>query len=496
VAALAGLGSVAVMLLLRLLAPWPSYFDLAGERLVGATPGATFDIMLERLQHWGKPALLLGIIVLSLIVLAGAGWAYRRLAASLAGAGPRWLTALGLGLALWAMTSWALGAFAQPWPSNLQSGGGALVSFLAFAVILAGLESGPAPDVGRRRFMAGLGSLALLLNGGLLWRLVSAMLEPRASGTHVPTGAVTSSDVHRQLFASVPGLMPQITDNDTFYRISKNFVDPTVPADSWALEVFGLVEQPRRLSYAELQALPAVDEMVTLECISNLVGGPLAGNAIWTGVPLSTILQAAQLKPEAKFVAFTCSDNYTESYPVDKALAPSTILAYAMNGSPLPQRHGFPLRVLSTGRYGMKNPKWLRKIELTAEPRPGWWERQGYDDDAVVRTMSRIDVPPAGVPLPAGKVVLGGIAFAGERGISAVEVSIDGGASWRTAVLDRPPAPAAWARWLWPWPDAAPGRYQALVRATDGAGAPQTADRQGSFPAGATGYDQVEVVIQ
>jgi len=93
-------------------------------------------------------------------------------------------------------------------------------------------------------------------------------------------------------------------------------------------------------------------------------------------------------------------------------------------------------------------------------------------------------------------VVLGGIAFAGERGISAVEVSIDGGASWRTAVLDRPPAPAAWARWLWPWPDAAPGRYQALVRATDGSGAPQTADRQGSFPAGATGYDQVEVVIQ
>ncbi len=290
------------------------------------------------------------------------------------------------------------------------------------------------------------------------------------------------------------GLPPDPTPIDSFYTISKNFVDPKVEAAGWKLEIGGLVERPYSLTLNEIRALPAVTEYRTLCCISNEVGGDLISNAGWKGVRLKDLLERAGVKPGAVDLALTARDGYTESFPIARALAddPAVIAVYEMNGQPLPDKHGFPLRLLVPDIYGMKNVKWVTKLSVVGTDFKGFWQEQGWSDPAIVKTMSRFDFPRDRALLPAGPARVGGVAFAGARGIARVEVSPDGGRSWTAGQLRRPLGPYTWVLWTADL-DLPEGEHTLKVRATDGAGATQTAEPAPPLPDGASGWHTLTV---
>lgn len=303
----------------------------------------------------------------------------------------------------------------------------------------------------------------------------------------------------QSLVARFTALLPaEITPNDKFYVVSKNppGFDPTLDAGRWALEVGGMIGRSIRLTYDQLRAMPAVEQFQTLECISNEIGGDLISNARWKGVRLRDVLQRAG-GPGAKAVkvAFRCADGYTESLPLVDALMPTTLLAYEMNGERLPPAHGFPVRLLVPGLFGMKNPKWITRIELVDYDFQGYWERIGWSDEAVVKTMSKFTTLrrtySAGQDAP-----LGGVAYAGDRGIKEVEVSTDDGKTWRKADVKPALGPFTWVLWAALWKPTGSGEYTLKVRAKDGAGIIQTATTAPTLPDGASGYHTVRVRVR
>jgi DMSO/TMAO reductase YedYZ molybdopterin-dependent catalytic subunit len=300
-----------------------------------------------------------------------------------------------------------------------------------------------------------------------------------------------------------------ITPNDDFYSVTKNLVDPEVDGDLWRLEMTGAVEQPRTYSFGELTAMPAIEQLTTLCCISYPVGGGLMSNALWKGVPLPRVLEASRPKSNVKAILFHAADGYYETFPFSKATEPTTLLAYEMNGEPLPRIHGFPLRLIVPGLYGEKNPKWLTKIELLTGDDPrlkkthgcGFYKEQGWGPNFVVPTHSRIDAPA----VQDGKFVrefrtgtsvdLGGIAFGGDRGIQKVELSFDKEKSWQEATIVDPGTKISWSLWNYRWVPPASGQYAVAVRATDGTGALQISEDRGTIPQGSTGLHRVLAAV-
>lgn len=295
-------------------------------------------------------------------------------------------------------------------------------------------------------------------------------------------------------FDAIEGLSAWVTPNEAFYKVSKNLFDPDLRRSAWALRVYGHVERPFALSLDELRALARpVRQATTLSCISNPVGGDLIGNAYWTGIPLRALLQRAGLRPGVVDIRFEAADGYTDSLPLEKAMEPDTLVAWEMNGEPLPWDHGYPARLIVPGIYGMKNVKWLTAIEAVTHDYKGYWERRGWSDEAVVRTLSRFDVPRSGRRLAGGPVTVAGIAFAGDRGIRAVQVSFDGGRTWRGAEVEPAPSRLSWVRWRVTWAASSPGRYTLVVRAIDGTGAVQDGTERPALPDGATGYHRISL---
>jgi DMSO/TMAO reductase YedYZ molybdopterin-dependent catalytic subunit len=235
-----------------------------------------------------------------------------------------------------------------------------------------------------------------------------------------------------------------------------------------------------------------VERFQTLECISNTIGGDLISTAKWVGVPMPLVLNRAGVRPKAVEVVLRAAGGYTESLSVEQAMDESTLLAIGMNDRVLPRAHGFPVRVLSVGTYGMKNPKWLVGMEVVDRPYKGYWEQRGWSKPAVVKTMSRIDVPGSGSQVR-GTATFAGVAFAGDRGISQVEVSTDGGKTWSPADLETALSPLTWRRWLLRWSPQRGGQSGILVRAYDGQGLLQTPKHAAPHPDGASGYDAITV---
>jgi len=264
-----------------------------------------------------------------------------------------------------------------------------------------------------------------------------------------------------------------------------------VDVKRWKLEIGGEVETQVWFTYDELKLLPSVQQYATLECISNGVGGDLIGNASWRGVRLKDLLDRAVLKSDTVDIVLRASDGYADSIPVDQAMAEGVILAYEMNGAPLNQTHGFPLRLIVPGIYGMKNVKWITRIEAVSYDFKGYWQARGWDDRAIYKTMSRIDAPRKAAP---GQVAIAGIAFAGDRSISKVEVSTDGGKTWELAQIRPALSPYSWVLWHSEW-EASAGSHSLVVRATDGKGVVQTSQRVPPIPDGASGYDSRSVQI-
>ncbi len=317
--------------------------------------------------------------------------------------------------------------------------------------------------------------------------------EPIASGPTVTpqsgqAAVGTENSVSSNAFVAAPGTRAELTSNDNFYRVDVNLGAPQVDTKTWKLNVGGLVNNPTTISYDELTKMPAVQQLATLECISNPVGGDLISTTQWTGVRLSDILNKAGLQDGVVEIKFTCSDGYTESLSMDAAMDERTLLVYAMNGMALPDVHGFPLRLYTPNRYGMKNPKWITTIEGIRDPYDGYWEVRGWDKQAIVKTTSAID-NVAKDAAANGAVPVGGIAFAGARGISKVEIAVDGG-DWQPAELKQPLSPLTWVLWRLNW-QATKGHHDIRVRATDGTGAVQTSQVADLHPDGASGYYSV-----
>ncbi|MBI3989485.1 MAG: molybdopterin-dependent oxidoreductase [candidate division NC10 bacterium] len=367
---------------------------------------------------------------------------------------------------------------------------------LFYGLFLGGLLNGGSREVRRSLTQVpsrGQGERRTLLKG--LAGLLALAALGTASRLLKPVSARAAQKLD-QLFEQVKGISPEVTPNKQFYKISKNLFDPKVDRKSFRLKVGGLVERPLELPIEEIKRMPAVEQYVTLECISNEVGGDLMSNALWKGVPLKHILGLAKVKSQAKRVVFTSYDRYSSSVPIERALQQNLMLVYLMNGEDLPDDHGGPLRVIYPGHYGMKSPKWLTEIEFVDSEHRGYWESRGWSDEAVIKTTSRIDTPGSGQTLPTGEVLVGGVALAGDRGMKKVEVSADGGKTWLEAVLKAPLSPYTWVLWAARLRLSKEENHLLKVRATDQKGALQEEKPAPPLPEGATGYHTVPVQIQ
>src|SRR5688572_24245470 len=392
---IAGAVFTVVMYALRQLFDLFSLPELVGFRIIAVIPLSTFSMLVETFGPNAKQILLVGTTIGQVVICGLLGILWASFASALPGEerGERRLPALwnadiagGLFFAIFlvilvevlifpAVGAGALGV-------ELRTGLGANAAALAAYAALfgAGLAFGyrqlmaPAPEATPGDFVARpltrrqvllrsvLGAAALAVGAGAIFGL-----------TRTPTGQASGRRGGRVGNGDLP---PEITPTEDFYHISKNFVDPKVEEEGWSLQISGMVEQPYKLTLAEIKALPSVSDYRTLSCISNEVGGDLISNAGWKGVRLKDLLERAGVKPGAVDVALSARDGYSESFPIAKALDPDVIAVYEMNGAPLGDDHGFPLRLLVPDIFGMKNVKWLTRVDVVNYDFKGFWQEQ------------------------------------------------------------------------------------------------------------------------
>jgi DMSO/TMAO reductase YedYZ molybdopterin-dependent catalytic subunit len=287
-----------------------------------------------------------------------------------------------------------------------------------------------------------------------------------------------------------------ITPTGEFYVQSYSGI-PRVEAVDWRLRVFGLVDRPLELTYEEVQQYPKVEEIRTLECIGNPVGGSLVGNAVWGGFEAQHMWEQVGIHPGTVRGKFGAADGYYTSVDLEWLTQPGVLMAYEINGAPLPPEHGYPLRILMPGLYGQKMPKWITEIEFVDNKPQGIWEQRGWSDVASVRTNSIIWGPQSLASVPAESVPIYGMAFAGLRRIVAVEVRIDEG-PWIPAELLPTDSSLIWTQWSFSTP-VEPGRHTVSVRATDDEDFVQSADSgsllSGAFPDGTDAIHNVIFVV-
>ena len=290
-------------------------------------------------------------------------------------------------------------------------------------------------------------------------------------------------------------LTPVITSVSDFYHVAKNISDPVVDGASWSLTIDGMVATPLSFSYDDIVARAKTQNITTLSCISNELNGDLAGTAEWTGLPLRELLEEAGVDPKAVDIVFRAADGYDDSIPLAQAMHPTTLLVTGMNGESLPPDHGFPARLIVPPIYGMKNVKWVERIEAVDLDYQGYWQTRGWSDPAPYQIWGRIDTPAQGEQIPAGPVVAAGVAAAGNRGIFRVEISLDEGATWADATLEPSINPDfTWVRWVFPFEATGPAA-NILMRATDGEGNVAPKEANPPLPNGATGWPQRSVRV-
>lgn len=493
---------IAVFVLLRPFTASVSVLDTIADATLLAMPISVFSFLLETFGTQAKTLFLVGLIAVLILIGGGLGQLYAR---QTAGAQrPIWPRAqafavgiiIVLGLFLMTIAGWqtpdaiggmksvrafavvALGAEAWAIVTAL------IVATLRNRAVPAAAEPAPLsrqPAVDRRR-LVGIAALATVAVGAaaVIGREINRVANRKTVGE-----------------AAAGTLPPAITPTDDFYVISKNFVDPDPErGDDWKLAVTGLVENPGEISRAELEEMAGPEFVSTLTCISNEIGGPLIGTARWTGAPLAKVLQRFGVRPNAVDLIAEGEDGYTDSFPIERALTPEPHVVWAMNGEPLPRLHGTPVRLIVPGLYGIKNIKWLTKLTVSGNDYKGYWQERGWTDTGIIKTQSHFDVPETRDVLTAGSIEIGGVAFAGDRGISSVEVSVDDGQTWQDATIAANPSPAglSWVVWSMNW-NPKPGSYDLVVRAIDGEGNLQTEETASTLPDGASGYHRINVGI-
>ena len=500
----------------------PSPLAAVGSAAIDFAPPGSKDVVISLFGTNDKAALLVLVTLVVLAAGAGIGLVARR---ALVVAG--WLVVLLVAVG-------ALASLRDPTAvgplvvvaAALQAGVGlqVLVMLLAAArpalhPAIAGFEDGAAAtttNAARRTFLRQAGVLsALAVAGGAIGRTLlngraaaDAIASLGGSGTStagsggitIPQAVDPAPSPGPDASFSIPGITPVVMPNDQFYRIDTALITPSVDLSSWTLRVFGMVDKEVTLTFPELLQLPLIERYVTIACVSNEVGGNLVGNAKWTGVKLADVLAMAVVQAGATQIVPRSIDGWTAGFPTawinDPAHPRDAIIAVKMNGAPLPVEHGFPARLIVPGLYGyVSATKWLTEIELTTlEAVDAYWVPRGWAKEAPILTQSRIDVPQNGLRIPAGPVAVAGVAWAPDRGISKVEVRVDGGA-WQAATLATELSAATWVQWKWTW-QAATGTHFIEVRATDGTGVVQTGKVTPPDPDGARGHDQIQVEVQ
>src|SRR5205085_2440352 len=399
--------------------------SMLGQILVGAIGGMVYGIIRrKRQQHFGYRWTFLIFVALPLVVSA---------------------------ILLWPVLGTHYGGMPID-AARLISLLGLAISFLLFERVLVlgfdfltsrGHEETAAspefsPHLGRRAFLLGMLGLLFAGGGAAIARKLFRIATFSYDGTQYK-----GSDVQA------------ITPNNQFYCVTKNVVDPRVDGGLWHLEVTGLVRHPHTYRLLDFKSMEMIDQETTLMCISNGLDAGLMSNAVWRGIPMADLLEAASPLPGADRVRLHGVDNYTDTVPFQKAMTPTTLIAFKMNGAELPDRHGFPARAIVPGYFGEKHVKWLTRIEVTKADAKGFYETQGWGPNFIVPTRSRIDIPYneswIKIADAAKSVLVKGVAFGGDRGISRVEFSSHDGESWDEAKVDYPGTKLTWALWSFNW---------------------------------------------
>ncbi len=350
-------------------------------------------------------------------------------------------------------------------------------------------------EVGRRDFIkkVGVGTIGLGVSASLLG----------AAGEK--NNVLSEEEAHERDMKGTVDFMgfraKEITPNEEFYITTYSDKTPEIDPNTFRLSVGGNVDKPFELTMDELVAMKDKTEFVTLECIGNPVGGSAIGNALWEGITLRKIIEKASPQSGLVKTVFYAEDGYTDSIPYELSLSDDVFLAFRMNGADLPKVHGYPLRAIVPGIFGMKNVKWLSKIEVVNYDFKGYWEKRGWSDSAVISVMSEILMPMDGKTIPLAEYVIGGVAFGGRHGIGKVEVSTDDGDTWHKAEMKEPLSKWTWVLWSYKWMPPKEDDYTLKVRAYDHAGKVQESGGflsaiTRSFPDGSRGIHSVDVTVK
>jgi DMSO/TMAO reductase YedYZ molybdopterin-dependent catalytic subunit len=492
-----------------------SLVDSVGNEFIDRAGGALIRWAISTLGTKDKPTLITGIVIVSLVLGGLFGYlSIRR----------RWVGPVGFaGFGLVGMITGLRDPQASPGIVILASVMAVLAGIATLAILLRIAATGRlfavapsrAPTTSRSRpkdtpttpyntrreffsWAGGVGAFAGVMAIGARSLAEHSEVEAARSKISLPPSAPeTGTVVNPSDASSIAGLSTYVTPNDTFYKIDTTFVAPQIDPTTWTLKITGMVDHPFQLTYDELSKLPQIEEMVTLSCVSNDVGGDLVGNATWQGVHLTDLLNRAGVQPGATQIVGKSVDDFTAGFPTsigtDGRVA---MVAIGMNGEPLPINHGFPARLVIAGLYGyVSATKWLTEINLTTlDGFDGYWIDKGWSKDGPIKTQSRIDVPKDTGTVKAGQVPIAGVAWAPTKGITKVEVQVDGG-TWTEAKLLDVTDDNTWRQWVLMW-NATPGLHQVRCRATDGTGYTQTDQYAPPEPNGATGWDtrQIRVV--
>jgi DMSO/TMAO reductase YedYZ molybdopterin-dependent catalytic subunit len=524
----AGAIATGIMLLLSVSFGGVSLPETFGSDLTALMPPSLFNYLHQLIGGDAKHYLFYGIIVGQCFVFAFGGALYNRLAHR-QNRPLQWFDGLLLGLILWLFAGLILlplsgaGIFGANLTTGFSNG---LLSLALVGIVFGSLfvlfqrlitarmsrqnaapssvrsldEQGQSPGALSRRTLLRNGAITtgIVLVGVVAWRFItggtsSSNVSVDQLLTHFKSKIVPPPTPNHGTIQPVQFLSPEVTSNDQFYIVSKNlFSDPTVNGNTWRLTVDGQVNNPFTLTYQDLLAQPMKQQYESLMCISNDVGGQYMSNALWEGIPLIDILQRAGVKAGATKIVFHAADDYTDSIHLTKALEPTTLLAVRMNGVTLPQGHGFPVRMLVPGIYGMKHCKWLTRIEVVNYDYQGYWQQRGWSDPAPVRITARIDTPLTGSSVKTSRTTyIAGVAFSGNRGISEVDVSTDAGQTWQRAVLKQPLSGITWVLWELAWEPPKAGSYTVVARAIDLEGNVQVPNEEPPLPNGSSGYHSI-----
>lgn len=476
--------------------PSSSPFLAVGSTTVDRTPAWAREFAIDTFGTNDKVALFVGMSVLIVLISAVAGLLERPSRPI----GSVILAVLGA-VGVFAVTQRPTADTVDVIPTVV----GVIVGIILLRLLTRALVPPPGERDGampRRKFLVLAGAAAAVaVAAGAVGRYVgerAAGLADDMRNFRIPTvpAGNAAPAIPAGTDIGVDGATSFVTANDTFYRIDTALQVPQLTTEEWQLRIHGMVDREITLSWDDLMARTPIERVITLTCVSNEVGGPLAGNATWVGFPIKDILDEAGVQADADMLLSTSIDGMTIGTPVDALRdGRDAMLAVSMNGQPLPLEHGYPVRQVVPGLYGyVSATKWVVDWELTRfDQAQAYWTERGWGERGPIKTASRIDVPAAFAPVSPGRVRIAGTAWHQHVGIDRVEVRVDDG-PWQEATLAEEYSVDTWRQWYWDW-DATAGNHNVQVRATDRTGETQTEERTPPIPGGSTGWHTRTIIV-